>query len=128
VRRHLTGDWSIELEGDYVFDRRRDAVEVRGQGRLIRASEWQTRCMDELDILGEFETRAAAGPSGSVREPGSAPGEFRFAYWRPEPETSDFRLEACTVRGGGYLQLEVWVPQADLGWARAVWRSVRFIA
>ncbi|MEV6631536.1 hypothetical protein AB0M54_12375 [Actinoplanes sp. NPDC051470] len=120
ARRGLSDDWTIELPAGFGADLR------HADGRVLLAEVIATppaRAPEAL--LDEILQDVHQSPEQRWREAGTDSYEVRYASWFPED--GRWALYAYTVRRGSYVQLAVLTPDpADLDWALATWRSLRF--
>jgi hypothetical protein len=107
VRRGITDDWSIDLDGDY------DRAIVDGQlrfiapGRTIWLNVWRKPDLEVLDTLTWIKAEARNSHPVEAEEFEEIEGdEARYGSWYSEPGTrgTQHSLYGYTIRPGTYVQ------------------------
>jgi hypothetical protein len=132
-RRGLTRNWSIDLDESFkgrVKDGDLQLVSPGPPVRTIWVAVWSPPPDQSPDATIENILRHAhPAPRQRFQEAGADQDELRYASWYDETvgERHQWGLYAYTVRRGTYVQAAFLVDEpADLDWALAAWRSLRF--
>ena len=130
MRRGITEDWSIDLDGDY------DRAIVDGQlrfmtpGRTIWLKVWRKPGLEVSATLTWIKAEAReAHPKEAVEFEELQGDEARYASWYSEPgiRGTQHSLYGYTIRTGTYVQ-SVMISDSpqDRDWALETWRSLRY--
>jgi hypothetical protein len=131
VRRGITEDWSIDLDGNY------DRALVDGQlrftapGRTIWLNVWRKPDLEVLDTLTRIKAEARNSHPKEAEEFEEIEGdEARYASWYSEPGIRGIQhsLYGYTIRPGTYVQ-SVLISDSleDRDWALKTWRSLQYV-
>lgn len=129
MRRGITEDWSIDLDGDY----RRDVVDGQlrlvAPGRTIWLVVWSKPGIEVSETLAWITAEARKShPKEAEEIEELEDDEARYASWYSEPGSrgTQYALYGYTIRTGTYVQ-SVFISDspADRDWALKTWRSIR---
>jgi antitoxin YqcF len=132
-RRQITVEWSIEIDNSFVGrvvdgDLRFVSVvpPVRTIWLAVRASPTKDT---PTETLAWIQQNVHPSPQQRFHETGANPKELRYASWYPETVDGrqQWNLNAYTIRRGSYVQAAFVADEpAELNWALATWRSLRY--
>jgi len=132
-RRGLTTEWSIDVDESFdsrVVDEDLQLVSPGPPVRTVWVAVWSPpEEQSPADVLKDIRADVNPHPTARFVEPGSEPGELRYASWYPEESggRDQWSLYGYTVRRGSYVQLACIVDDpAERDWALETWRSLRF--
>lgn len=129
MRRGITKEWSIDLDGDYARDIVDGNLRFKVPGRTI----WLTvrnPTDDVLETLALIKEHARKSHPKDAEEFEELNGsEARYASWYSEPGTyaaTQHSLYGYTIRPGTYVQ-SVFISDShkDRDWALERWHSIR---
>jgi len=131
MRRGVTDEWSIDLDGDYERDVVDGRLRFMAPGRTIWLNVWSKPGLEVSDTLTWIKAEARdARPKGAEEFEEHEGDETRYASWYSEAGTRGIQhsLYGYTIRPGTYVQSafisDSW---ADRDWALKAWRSLRYI-
>ncbi|HKW69724.1 MAG TPA: DUF2185 domain-containing protein [Candidatus Dormibacteraeota bacterium] len=131
MRRGITEDWSIDLDGDYERDIVEGQLRFRAPGRTIWLNVWSKPGVDVSETLAWIRAEArTAHPKDAEEFEELEADEARYASWYSEPGTRALQhsLYGYTIRPGTYVQsVLISDPPGDRDWALNTWRSLRYI-
>jgi hypothetical protein len=131
MRKGLTQEWSIDLDGEYASRIVDQSLQFVGGGRTIWISVWNPPVEDspQKTLEGVKGNVVNQNPDGKVAEQSADGLELRYASWYAEPgkRGPQYSLYGYTVRRGSLVQ-SVFISDSpnDTDWALARWRSLLY--
>jgi hypothetical protein len=131
MRKQLTDQWSIDLDGEYLSRVVDHNLQLVAPGRTLWIAVWHPPAAQAPEATLEGIKRELPNPSpdGRVEEWSEDRLEVRYASWYPEAgrERTQYSLYGYTIRRGSYVQAALISDSPkDTEWALAVWRSLLY--
>jgi hypothetical protein len=131
VRKQLTDEWWIDLDGEYLSRLVDSNLQFVAPGRTIWIAVWNPPAdqTPEVTLKGIKRELPNPSPDGKLEEWSEDRLEVRYASWYPEPgsERTQYSLYGYTIRRGSYVQSALMSDSPkDTPWALTVWRSLSY--
>ena len=131
MRKRLTDEWSIDLDGEYLSRLIDHNLQLVAPAPTIWIAVWnppEDQAPDAIleGIKGQLPNPNPVGRVEAWSEDGL---EVRYASWYPEPGNgrTQYSLYGYTIRRGSYVQSALISDSPkDTEWALSTWRSLNF--
>lgn len=131
MRKRLTDEWSIDLDGEYLSRLIDHNLQLVAPGRTIWIAVWNPPedQAPEAILEGIKGQLPNPNPVGRVEEWSEDGLQVRYASWYPEPVNArtQYSLYGYTIRRGSCVQSALISDSPkDTEWALSTWRSLNF--